>query len=252
MATKYYVSHAEPNKEPIVFSETTRTNVKRVHNISGKAVKVTSATTALIHTAVEKLADRVAGRDNAPSSHTKGATSPYLSRSPGGGASPATSFSNIPQHGGPPPPLPPRKKPGLLNRLLTSTDLLLTTVESSAYHLISHGTNSLSTALGHKYGKDMEDSVKHVGESVRNVGVVYVDARGVGRRALLKTAGKRIVFGDKKGHQQEVVFGGDGSTTLAGFVPNANSAGPSRAQTMPPGYSGPSGNMPGAYTTSKH
>ena len=32
-----------------------------------------------------------------------------------------------------------------------------------------------------------------VGHSVRNVGVVYIDVRGVGRRALLKKAGKKYI-----------------------------------------------------------
>jgi spartin len=32
-----------------------------------------------------------------------------------------------------------------------------------------------------------------VGRSVQNVGVVYIDVRGIARRALLKRAGKAVV-----------------------------------------------------------
>jgi hypothetical protein len=50
----------------------------------------------------------------------------------------------------------------------------------------------------------MGSAVAVVGESVRNVGVVYVDARGVGRRALLRIAAGRVVRGRMGG--REVVF----------------------------------------------
>lgn len=48
-----------------------------------------------------------------------------------------------------------------------------------------------------------------VGHTVRNVGIVYIDARGVGRRALLKKAGKSFVKA-KLGHR-DVVLGVDES-----------------------------------------
>lgn len=46
-----------------------------------------------------------------------------------------------------------------------------------------------------------------MGHTVRNVGVVYIDARGVGRRALLKSAGKSFVRA--KLGTREVVLGVD-------------------------------------------
>lgn len=39
----------------------------------------------------------------------------------------------------------------------------------------------------------MREASLLVGQSARNVGIVYIDARGVGRRALLKKAGKRYI-----------------------------------------------------------
>jgi spartin len=89
-----------------------------------------------------------------------------------------------------PPPLPPRKKPAIVNRVLASTDLLLTTLEHSAQHLISNGTQNISRAMGHKYGPDASQAAWQMGDSARNVSMVYIDVRGVGRRALLRKAGK--------------------------------------------------------------
>ncbi|CCA73912.1 hypothetical protein PIIN_07865 [Serendipita indica DSM 11827] len=214
-ATNLYISKSAPATEPIVFSETTKRNVKRVHNISGKAVQVTAKTTGLIHQTVERLADKVSGHKPAPppSSHPHSGTSTpgsgWNSPYPGG----STTSLRGPNAFGPtsaahtPPPPPPKRR--LLNRLLTSTDLILTTVEQSAHHLISHTTNSLSAAAHHKYGPDAGKAVGMMGESVKNVGVVYIDARGVGRRALLKCAGKRIIKAKMGG--RDVVFQDQGA-----------------------------------------
>ena len=46
-----------------------------------------------------------------------------------------------------------------------------------------------------------------VGHTATNVGLVYIDARGVGRRALLRKAGKACVKA-KLGKNREVVLGG--------------------------------------------
>ena len=102
----------------------------------------------------------------------------------------------------------------MFNRVLASADLLFTTVELSAQHLISSGTQSFSRAMEHKYGPEASRAALQMGESMRNVSVVYIDVRGVGRCALLRKAGKRTVFSSKRQSedgrmetvQQEVVF----------------------------------------------
>lgn len=95
--------------------------MRRVHQVSGQAVKVTAKTTGMIHKMIDMGIDRVAGSKNkTPERSTPGAP--------------------------PPPPRPPR----LLNRLLISTDLLLTTLEHSAGQLVSHGTDAASKIAGHR------------------------------------------------------------------------------------------------------
>lgn len=53
----------------------------------------------------------------------------------------------------------------------------------------------------------MGDATRTVGNSARNVGLVYIDVRGVGRRALLKKAGKRYI--KAKLGKKDVIFGVD-------------------------------------------
>ncbi|KAL5533502.1 ADH6_3 [Sanghuangporus sanghuang] len=167
-ASSLYVTHAKPNEKPLEFSDRTRGNVRRMHKISGKAVEVTAKTTGLIHGALERAVGHISGSDKKKAK--SGATTPTPSAP-----------------GSPPPRLP------LKNRLFLATDMLLTTAENSAKQLLEHGTMHVSEALGHKYGNDMREASLLVGQSARNVGIVYIDARGVGRRALLRKAGKRYI-----------------------------------------------------------
>ncbi len=151
----------------------------------------------------------------------------------------------------------------MLNRMLASTDLLLTTIEHSAQHLISNGTQNVSRAMGHKYGPDASQAAMQVGDSARNVSMVYIDVRGVGRRALLRKAGRRIVFGSKRQGkdgrvetvQQEVIFDYGGNPHLTA-TPTPPSALPQRSYTMPPpgpppgyvpDYDTGAGSIPGGY-----
>ena len=45
-----YIKNTVPNAQPMEFSDTTRNNLRRIHNISGMAVRVTATTTGMIHT----------------------------------------------------------------------------------------------------------------------------------------------------------------------------------------------------------
>ncbi|EJD06257.1 uncharacterized protein FOMMEDRAFT_18403 [Fomitiporia mediterranea MF3/22] len=184
VASSFYIAHTKPNEKPLEFSERTRGHVQRVHKISGKAVDVTARTTGLIHDAIGKAVDYMSGSNK------------------GKGRVVDQSRSHIPLAPGAPPPRLPLK-----NRIFLSTDMLLTTVEQSAKQLIEQGTLRVSEALGHKYGNDMRDASYLAGQSVRNVGIVYIDARGVGRRALLKKAGARYI--KAKLGKKDVVLGVD-------------------------------------------
>ncbi|KAG9099259.1 hypothetical protein FRC06_005456 [Ceratobasidium sp. 370] len=208
-AAQRYVANNSPTTQPIVFSETTNANMRRVHHLSGQAVKVTARTTGMIHKMIDAGIDRMS--------------------------------KPKPRVAGAPPNTPPRP-PRLLNRLLISTDLLLTTLEQSAQQLVTHSTEAASTVAGHRrvaihsvYGPDVGATTQSMGETVRNVGVVYIDARGVGRRALVKRAGKRMIKG-RLGSGKEVVLGDESTASGIGQLhvagSNERSPGPSKATSF--------------------
>lgn len=181
VASSFFISHTSPRTEPLVFSERTRDNVRRVHSFSGRAVVVTSKTTNLIHEAIGKAVDYVGGADKNRNRRKKG----------------TETDGQLP----------------LKTRILLSADMLLTTVERSATHLIENGTARSSEALGHRYGSDAGNAALLMGQTARNVGIVYIDARGVGRRALLKKAGKRYL--KAKLGKRDVVLASDEQATAS-------------------------------------
>jgi spartin len=95
--------------------------------------------------------------------------------------------------------------------VLLSADLILSTLDRSARQLLDGGTEAFATVVGHKhvilyplsfhmltklvcrYGPDAAHSSMLLAGTARNIGLVYVDMAGIGRRALLKRAGLQFV-----------------------------------------------------------
>jgi hypothetical protein len=102
----------------------------------------------------------------------------------------------------------PKKRP-LLNRLLLAGEVVLTSLEATAHNLIDSGTSAASSAAGHKFGPEAGHATHLIGGSVRNVAVVYIDARGIGRKALLKGTAKGFVKARLKSGETVQLQGGD-------------------------------------------
>ena len=78
----------------------------------------------------------------------------------------------------------------------------------------------LLTTHSHKYGADAGHATALLGGSVRNVVVMYVDARGVGRKAIVKRTAKGMFKGTMNdGEEVRLVGEGekkDGTVVAAG------------------------------------
>ncbi|TFK40246.1 hypothetical protein BDQ12DRAFT_489182 [Crucibulum laeve] len=88
---------------------------------------------------------------------------------------------------------PPQPKLTKKDRVLISADLILSTIDDSTRKILDTGTESLGKVMGHKYGPEAAQSSVLMAGTARNVGLVYIDMRGIGRRALLKRAGRTWV-----------------------------------------------------------
>ncbi|KAL1744751.1 hypothetical protein HDZ31DRAFT_63813 [Schizophyllum fasciatum] len=92
----------------------------------------------------------------------------------------------------PPPPLPPRDL-RTRDRVLLSADLILSTIDDSTRQLIEAGVVNFGKVMGHRYGQDAGETSTLAARTAQNVGLVYIDLSGLGRRALIKRAGKHYV-----------------------------------------------------------
>ncbi|KAG2139000.1 hypothetical protein DEU56DRAFT_856873 [Suillus clintonianus] len=120
---------------------------------------------------------------------------------------PRQSRSPSPQPGSAPPssPRPPLK---LHHRLLLSADLILSSLDSSMKQFVDVGGQNLGRAVEHKYGAEAARSAGLITGVTKNIVAVYIDMRGIGRRAIVKRAGKEFVRA-RMGHNNQAPLGSD-------------------------------------------
>lgn len=212
-----------PRALTFLTAESTRKNLGSVHAVSGAAVTVSQKTVSIIDGMIRRAmggkpkqnrllnaANAAAAASNAGSKVPSRSVSPAPGPSKAGSSAPPPyeisekstsappplpprSVSDAPTEGtsGTPPPLPPRLRKR--ERVLLSLDLILSTFDHEARRFLEEGSQTVGTVVGHKYGPQAAESSMHIAGAAKNVGLVYVDLHGVGRRALLKRAGTEWV-----------------------------------------------------------
>jgi len=174
-AAEFYIAHSTPNPEPTRFSPATKTGIRQVHNVSAKGYKVTKKTLGMVNDAISKYVGPVAD---------KGFQGAYDFKEAVFGQEQQNSVTEGAA-------LKPKKP--FFARLIQAGEVVLTSLEAAGNNLIITSTDAASTAAGHKYGPEAAQATQLLGGSVRNVAIVYVDVRGVGRQALLKRTAKGFV-----------------------------------------------------------
>ena len=101
-------------------------------------------------------------------------------------------------------------KPGLLNKSMIAFSTVADGIEQSAKQLLTTGSSAASTVVGHRFGPEAGQVAANLAGGVRNVGLVYVDAAGVSRKAVIKSVAKGMVVGRMPSGHDLVVGGGDG------------------------------------------
>ncbi|KAG6865673.1 hypothetical protein C0991_000443 [Blastosporella zonata] len=89
----------------------------------------------------------------------------------------------------------PRAPLSTKERMLLSADLIFSTLDHNTRRLLDTGTASISSVIAHKYGPEAAQTSQLLVGTARNAGLIYVDMRGIGRRALLKSAGVQFIKG---------------------------------------------------------
>ncbi|KAF9533609.1 hypothetical protein CPB83DRAFT_783294 [Crepidotus variabilis] len=212
---------APPRALVFLTSERTRKGMSTVHTMSGEAVKISGKTVNAIDGMIRRAMGAKPKRTKLlgqPGPNTM-APPPVPARAPSPGGN--SGFAPPPYNGtdekgasyfpypsysrGPPrqpspvpptsatspPPLPPRFTNK--EKILISAELILSTLDDSMHKLIDSSSSSITNVMGHKYGPEAAESSRLMTGMAKNVGLVYVDVRGIGRRALLRRAGKTFV-----------------------------------------------------------
>ena len=101
-------------------------------------------------------------------------------------------------------------KPGVLNKSLMAFSTIADGIDQAGRNLLASGSVAATTVVGHKYGAEAQKAAGNLAGGAKNVGLVYIDAVGVSRRAIIKSVAKGMVVGRMPNGQQLVVGGGDG------------------------------------------
>ncbi|KAJ8093505.1 hypothetical protein PM082_020363 [Marasmius tenuissimus] len=222
-----------PPSRTVLFlsSERTRKGLTNIHAVSGQAVKVSTKTIKFIDDVIfqavgGKKAKQARANTNANANANGKPELPPRAGSSSLAPPPYSSTPNLHQNLGadgkpalPPrapspsptaspvngqaPPLPPRKIKTTA-RIILSADLILSTIEESTKRIINISADRADAMIRHKHGEEVAQSSKAMAGTARNIGLVYVDLQGIGRKAIVKRVAKTYVksrFGGR--HQKQ-------------------------------------------------
>ncbi|GAA5889092.1 hypothetical protein JCM5296_007162 [Sporobolomyces johnsonii] len=153
----HYVASRPATETPMVFKESTKATWEKGHRWTSQAVVYSGRAVGVIGDLAAQLGDRIG-------------KSTGIQRQPGGP--------------------PPTGVKGLLSTTLTAINTVADHLEAGGKTLLDSGSKSASQVIHHKYGAEARGVADDFGGSIKHCVLVYVDARGVTRRALLKSVGK--------------------------------------------------------------
>ncbi|EEQ33676.1 hypothetical protein McanMca71_003969 [Microsporum canis] len=179
----------KPAAKPMTFSPSTQAHIRKINTFSQSAAGLSSKTVGQLGKYAQNLGAALTRRgDRDP--HNKGYD---------------VNGRPIPDY-----------KPGILNKSMIAISTLGDGLDHGARHLLSTSSIAASKMVGHRYGEEARAVTTDLTGGIKNVGLVYIDAMGVSRRAILKSVAKGMVVGRMKDGQQLVVGGGDGGQLGSG------------------------------------
>ena len=101
-------------------------------------------------------------------------------------------------------------KPGILNKSMIAFSTIADGIDQAGRNLLASGSTAATNVVSHRYGQEAGNVAGGLAGGVKNVGLVYIDAMGVSRRAVIKSVAKGMVVGRMPNGQQLVVGSGDG------------------------------------------
>lgn len=215
-----FARKTKPNPQPVTFSDTTQARIRKIGNFSHSAADLSSRTVGQVGRYAQNFGASLRRKEN-------------------------DKKKGVDKNG-----KPVEYKPGTLNKSMIAFSTLADGIEQSAKSVLTSGATAASQMIGHRYGAEAGAVANDVTGGFKNVGLVYIDATGVSRKAVLKSVAKGMVVGRMRDGKQVVVGTGDGGEVPAGAA--AAAAGPSSGPHGPQAGlgRGPTSSPPPAYGAS--
>ena len=202
-----FTQKTKPAQKPMTFSPATQERVRKLNNLTHGAVGISTATVGQVGRMAQSLGAKLSGHGEAKTKKGKPA---------------------------------PEYKPGVMNKSMIAFSTIADGIEQGARSLLASGSTAASTMVGHRYGPEAGQIAGNLAGGVKNVGLVYVDAAGVSRKAVIKSVAKGMVVGRMADGNQLMVGAGDGGTLPAEMVPKGKDGKPVVGNQALPGTGQPS------------
>ncbi|KAI5842840.1 senescence-associated protein-domain-containing protein [Tricharina praecox] len=216
-----FAERTKPNTTPTTFQPSTHERFQQVHTLTSTAAKFSSVAVGKVSQLAQNAGAKLAGKDK-------------------------------PQTRGKP------RDPNILNKSLIAFSTVADSIDYASKSLLNSTSQAATQMVTHKYGAEAGELSKNLTGSVKNVGLVYIDASGVSRRAVVKGVAKGMVVGKVRGGGEVIVPGngekvdglpygwGDGPLGGAHAGPPSGRITPGQTSHTPP----PPGYTPAGYPTS--
>ncbi|KAH8808968.1 senescence-associated protein-domain-containing protein, partial [Xylogone sp. PMI_703] len=158
-----YTQKTPAATKPVTFTATTHSRIRKVHTFSEGAAGFSAKTVGQVSKYAQNFGAAMAKKGSAQKAH----------RGIGPDGKPQEDY-----------------KPGLLNKSLMAFSTIADGIDQASRHLLTGTSNAATTVVGHKWGPEAGAISKSIGGGVKNVGLVYIDATGVSRRAIIKSVAK--------------------------------------------------------------
>ncbi|KAI0025553.1 senescence-associated protein-domain-containing protein [Xylariomycetidae sp. FL0641] len=214
-----FTKGTQPTNKPVSFNPSTHEHVRRIGTFSGGVADLSSKTVGQVTNLAQNIGASIASRKD------KDGTK----RGYGPDGKPLEGF-----------------KPGLLNKSLMAFSTVADGIDQATRNLMTSASSSATTIVTHKWGAEAGELSKHLGGSVKNVGLVYVDVTGVSRKAIIKAVGKGMVVGKVKVGPNQTANVIVGEDTTGGMMATQDQRSESQASLL--GGTGSSSGVSGKTT----
>lgn len=162
-----FTKKTKPNPKPMTFTPATQERVRKLNSLTEGAAGLSAKTVGQVTKVAQNIGATLARRGESQKGKNRGFDKE---------GKPIENY-----------------KPGLLNKSMMAFSTVADGVDHASRNLLASGSTAATTVVGHRYGEDARKLAGGLAGGVKNVGLVYIDASGVSRRAIIKSVAKGMV-----------------------------------------------------------